>query len=324
MGMAAAAEKAHSRWYRLTPDRVVVALLALEGFLLLSAWFRWFPFNQYKGWTVLVAIAGVGAAMLLMFLWFLAAVVFRWRFQFSILSLLVLTVVVAIPCSWLATEMKAARRQREAVEEIEKAGGKVTFEYQANPRGRVIPRAKGPPLLRPPRPGAKPQGPPWLRMLLGDDIFVSVTEVDLSGSRVSDTGLERLEGLPQLRKLWLTGTEVGDVGLQHLEGLTQLGALYLGGTKVGDAGVEHLKGLTQLKELSVWCTRVTDAGLEHLEGLTQLRWLDLNGAQVTDAGLKYLKGLTRLEEVRLMCTRVTDAGVRDLQKALPKAKLISP
>ena len=52
-------------------------------------------------------LASVGAALLLMFLWFLAALVFRWRFQFSILSLLVLVVVVAVPCSWLATEMKA-------------------------------------------------------------------------------------------------------------------------------------------------------------------------------------------------------------------------
>ena len=32
--------------------------------------------------------------------------IFRWRFQFSIRSLLVLTVAVAVPCSWLAVEVK--------------------------------------------------------------------------------------------------------------------------------------------------------------------------------------------------------------------------
>ena len=104
------------------PDRCVVALLALEGFLLLSAWFRWFPFNEHKGWTVLIAVASVGATLLLMFLWFLAALVFRLRFQFSILALLLLVVVVAVPCSWLATEMKAAREQRVVVEWIEQLG----------------------------------------------------------------------------------------------------------------------------------------------------------------------------------------------------------
>ena len=61
-----------------------------------------------KGYAVLVAVASVLAFFLLMFLWFLLALVFRWRFQYSILSLLVLMVAVALPCAWLATEMKAA------------------------------------------------------------------------------------------------------------------------------------------------------------------------------------------------------------------------
>ena len=100
MGMAAAAEDARRRWFRFTPDRAIVALLALEGFLLLSAWFRWLPFNEHKGYTVLICLAAVGAALVLMFLWFLAALVFRLRFQFSMLSLmLLLPVVVAVPCA---------------------------------------------------------------------------------------------------------------------------------------------------------------------------------------------------------------------------------
>ena len=105
-----------TRWFRSAPDRCVLGLLALEGFLLLSAWSRWFAFNQHKGWTVLICLASVGAALVLMSLWFLAALVFRLRFQFSMLSLmLLLPVVVAIPFAWLETEMNAAKKQREAV-----------------------------------------------------------------------------------------------------------------------------------------------------------------------------------------------------------------
>ena len=59
--MTDAPEKARRRWFRRTPDRCVLGLVALEGFLLLSAWFRWSPFNQHKGWTVLICIAS-GAA----------------------------------------------------------------------------------------------------------------------------------------------------------------------------------------------------------------------------------------------------------------------
>ena len=99
--------------------------------------FSWFPFNQHKGWTVLIAVASGGRGP--------AADVplvsrrpgLSLRFQFSILSLLVLMVVVAVPFSWLATEMKQARKQREAVEGIEKAGGRVSYDYQLDPSGNA-------------------------------------------------------------------------------------------------------------------------------------------------------------------------------------------
>ncbi len=98
--------------FRLTPGHCLLALLAVEFLLFLSQCFRWLP----KGWPVLIAIASVGVVVLGMFVWFGVASVFRRRFQFSLLSLLVLVVVVALPFSWLAAEMKKAREQKEAVE----------------------------------------------------------------------------------------------------------------------------------------------------------------------------------------------------------------
>ena len=72
---------------------------------------------------MLVAVAGVGVVLMTMLLWFLVALVFRRRFQFGIRTLLVLTVAVALPCSWLAEEMKKAREQSQAVRAIEKLSG---------------------------------------------------------------------------------------------------------------------------------------------------------------------------------------------------------
>jgi hypothetical protein len=97
------------RWYRLTPDRLIVGLLASEGFLLASEHYQWFAFNRHKGWTSLIAVAAVAAAIVLMFLWFLAAVVLRRHFQFGVRLLLVLTLAVAVPCSWIAVGMKQGR-----------------------------------------------------------------------------------------------------------------------------------------------------------------------------------------------------------------------
>jgi hypothetical protein len=67
------------RWYRITPDRLIFGLLVVEGLLWLSERYRWFWFNSHKGWTALIAAAAVGSVLVLMFLWFIAAVVLRRR-----------------------------------------------------------------------------------------------------------------------------------------------------------------------------------------------------------------------------------------------------
>jgi hypothetical protein len=297
-----------SRWYRLTPDRLVLFLLAVEGLLWLSERLEWFPFSRYHGWAVLIAMASVGFFLLVIFGWFVLALLFRWRFQFSIRSLLVLTVAVAAACSWLATQMKEARKQREALEEIEKARGTTPLYSQLDPSGYWTS-------------GAPPE-PPWLRRLLGDDLFLNVTRVTLPDRAGGDAGLEWLKALTNLQKLWLSDTTISDAGLQHLKGLTKLQELWLGRTNVGDAGLQHLEGLTQLENLQLYFTRISDAGLEHLKVLTRLKILNLYGNKVTDAGLQHLKGLTQLKFLGLGSTKVTHAGVKRLQQELPMCRIV--
>ena len=72
----------------------------------------------------------LGEFLLLMLLRLLAALAFRWRFQFSLRSLLLLPVGVAIPFSWLATQMRAAGEQREVVKDVVELGGCVIYDYQ--------------------------------------------------------------------------------------------------------------------------------------------------------------------------------------------------
>ena len=212
-------------WFRPTPGGLVLLLLAGEGVLWLSEHFGWFAFNRHKGYTVLAAVAAVGVFFLLMLLWLLLALIFRWRFQFSIRSLLVLTLAVAIPCSWLATEMKAAKGQKAVVEEIERLGGWVCYDYQRDPSDTT----------------SKPPEPAWLRRLLGDGLFVNVTWVILYNSEISDAGLEHLKGLTQLQVLFLSKTKVSDAGLERLKGWANIQWLRLNDTKVSDAGVKKLQ-----------------------------------------------------------------------------------
>ncbi len=285
--------------YHLTPDRLVLLMLAVEGLLWLSDRLGWPVWH--KGYAVLTAVASVGVAFLLMLAWFAVALIFRWRFQFSIRSLLVLVVVVAVPCSWLAVDMKKAREQAEAVATVWKLGWLSGYDYQTARSG--LP------------------GVACLRNLLGLDFFSNVDGLAWTYSTVTDAALENIRGLRGLQRLFLRNTKITDAGLKNLRGLASLQLLEMTNTKVTDSGLEQIKGLSQLQWLDMRNTKVTDSGLEQIKGLSQLQWLYLDGTQVTDAGLDKLSGLTKLEELRLRGTKVTDAGVKKLQHALPKCAI---
>jgi len=216
----------------------------------------------------------------------------RW-FQFSLATLLLLTLVCAVV---LALWVTPAARQRRAVVFVESMYGYLEYEDEGDEAALA---------------------PAWLREWLGPDYFQSVSVVALDGIQVSDAGLAHLKGLTALEELDLNYTPVSDAGLAHLKELTALERLYLGGTQVSDAGLAHLKGLTALEVLYLNETQASDAGLAHLKELTALERLYLGGTQVSDAGLPHLKGLTALKWLELFDTQVSDAGVAGLRAALP-------
>lgn len=240
----------------------------------------------------------------------------KW-FQFRLRTLLIAVLALSLPLSWFAVKMSRARRQREAVDAIERQAGQVTYDWEITVR----------------RGGQRPY-PDWLVRLLGEDFFfdvvqtrfpsgfprheatcwknlVNIKRLYLDDSEVTDTELVHLKGLKRLENLGLKGTQITDTGLVHLEGITGLRALTLDRTQITDAGLVHLKKLTQLSYLDLSGTQITDAGLVHLKTLTSLRRLDLEDTQVTDAGVKHLEGLTNLA---LSGPEITDAAIDHLEE----------
>ena len=152
----------------------------------------------------------------------------RW-FQFSLRSLLIFVTLCAIPCSWLAVKLQQAKRQREAVAEIVKANGAVYYDWECDKDGHRS-------IAFPWRPT-----PTWWQNLLGDDLFQSVTRVNLPSGQVTDADLEHLKYLSQLEVLLIDNTQVTDAGLENLKGLKHLNRLYLSETKVTDEGIKRLQ-----------------------------------------------------------------------------------
>jgi Leucine-rich repeat (LRR) protein len=248
----------------------------------------------------------------------------RRKFQFSLRTLLIFTVVCAIAAGRLGKRIEQKRHEHEAVNEVLKSGGSVAYDFVSG----------------------EPSGPAWLRSILGENFFNEVVQLKLSGyevtdqvcgnikefaqlenlrlsdSSITDAGLANFYGLTHLRQLELVRIDVTASCVENLKRLADLQILNLEGSHLNGTALANLQGLSQLTEVQLDRVLLFDDGLWSVRPLSQLTSLSLQDTQLTDAGLNKLKALTQLRNLDLTTNRVSDAGVADLQRALPQCKIV--
>jgi hypothetical protein len=171
-----------------------------------------------------------------------------------------------------------------------------------------------------------------------------VVKVSLRGRRVTDTTMDLVGELPELRSLTLADTRVTDVGIRRVHNLSKLQWLTLDGVAITDSGLCWLASLKNLEGLMLADTLIDGTGLKYLKPLDRLRNLFIEGTLVnadalvllpgltqlallktrlTDRGLEFLKGLPNLKELNLEDNTATFRGLAVLQ-GLPRLKRLSP
>jgi len=214
-----------------------------------------------------------------------------------------LMLLAGLGMNWLVAVKKKSERRMAAADAIIKGGGWVNYDYQVPANGGR---------------NARPPGPAWLRMLLGDDFFANAIGANIT----SRAGLEQLEDLSSLRRIYLMNVPIRGDLLQPLCKLNRLEELNLTGSSIGDYELRYVRELRQLRYLHIGRTSITDAGLAQLSGMGQLELLDLSYTSITDAGLQNLFGLRQLRDLHLFHTRVTDEGEAKLWEALPQCNVL--
>tara|TARA_R110000868_G_C10973102_1_gene771222 strand:- start:32958 stop:33839 length:882 start_codon:yes stop_codon:yes gene_type:complete len=91
-----------------------------------------------------------------------------------------------------------------------------------------------------------------------------LSELDLSGSRITDQGIKDLKGLVNLQKLKLEHTQITDAGVAQLAQLhlNRLYSLDLDHSKTTVACLESLKDMQRLRSLSLQHLELSTADLE--------------------------------------------------------------
>ncbi|HEY7326946.1 MAG TPA: M56 family metallopeptidase [Gemmataceae bacterium] len=159
--------------------------------------------------------------------------------------------------------------------------------------------------------------------------LTKLQDLHMNGGQIGDQALEVFARLPALQRLGLQGNALSDEGLRHLQGMKQLRGLWIGMSRmpITDAGIKHLAGLTMLEQLDLQRANLSDEGVAALKNLKNLRHLDISigrgpgDKQITDASVDTLTALTNLQVLMLLSTHITDRGAKRLSE-LPKLKML--
>ncbi|MDB5336926.1 MAG: hypothetical protein JWN70_2545, partial [Planctomycetaceae bacterium] len=190
----------------------------------------------------------------------------------------------------VATADTPARRELQIAERVLNWGGKVRVAFGPQPSNEIT----------------------KLTDLPKKDF--TLYSISLADTGISDVGLLRLKGLTALQELDLSGSAVTDLGLEIIGTFKTLRKLNLLGTHVTGAGLVHFVGSKKLVDLDLSRCPVTDSSLDPVRGLVTLTALRLNSTAVTDVGLEALKPLVVLKELYLADTRVTGSGLTNLKR----------
>jgi len=245
----------------------------------------------------------------------------RWLPRISLRWLLA-TMLLCV--AWIGYETRAARKQSEAIAELEQMGAMVQRQPAWLPEwvrewtGEDFCRRVESVYL-PSTPGV------WYPESLALDVTDSdllaylpncrgLKRLDLSGcKRIKGRGLAAVANLPCLESLCLGNLRIHDSDVRHVSGLIGLKHLNLRSCEyLGDEGLSYLASLANLETLQLDDTQVTSNGVRSLTSLPRLKVLTLNFTRVGDDGIESLSTLRQLETLHLYETLVTPRGLRHL------------
>jgi hypothetical protein len=205
----------------------------------------------------------------------------RWRFQFSLRTLLLFVLAWALFMAWFRSNIDAAKKQRDILDRLQaraSADGTTPRYYYADEKGGVLTDEVLSEGISEPF-----HAPQWLMNLLGRDFFSSVkvivTEPDLIDGI---TGLHRLHSV-------IIDAKGKPLTKEHIEMLARLPELKVvamisqSGSELSDdvlvslADNLHLEGLQLVK-----CQAITSRGLTALGNLHKLKVFTFQSSPLDD------------------------------------------
>jgi hypothetical protein len=260
----------------------------------------------------------------------------RW-FQFSLRTLLVVTVLFSFTAAWYGNNYLRIKRQREATSVCLSHG--CYLSYSEPSKGEDI-REYAPfaSAAIPAKPVHTTNSRIWEFMFgddNGDQLKLITIDVDQDSKKVAIDSFKqfpnlkfiRLNGkladgkllrqivnnVPRLEMLALYEGDFNAEDIQALRNLKNLRHLDLVSRSFDDDKIKHLSELENLTHLTFNITKITSKGMEQVALLEHLEFLEFAMAgKIDDTAISKLTGLKQLRKLWLQNASITDLGLADL------------
>lgn len=228
----------------------------------------------------------------------------RFRFRFSVRSLLVLVTLCALAWGvftiFVRSDAVAYHREQQTLTELRELGSVSVIRRE-------------------------PRGPAWLQEWRDRVYSYRVIKLAISSRVLSEEYFARFDSFEYLESLSIAkGNSVSEKALSKLARITTLRSLSLKNTHVHGSASHALRQL-RLEHLTLSMDRFGGNEISWIKDLEGLRHLELY-APVTDSNLGSLAELSTVEELAINSDRVTDAGLLHLARFhnLRRLKLLCP
>lgn len=142
----------------------------------------------------------------------------------------------------------------------------------------------------------------------------AVTEINVTGSPITNNALDSIEKLTNLQQLRLTATRVTNDACDKLALLSSLEILSLTDTAISDVGVAKISALPNLKQLELTHCRLTENGWAAVGNLPSLKSLIVDGCGLDGAKLALICNAKTLTQLTMPRNPLNDFALPALQK----------
>jgi hypothetical protein len=184
------------------------------------------------------------------------------RPRFTIRSVMIITVLVAMGCGWYAVKRKHLQRRAQAITHLVELSGPVSW-YD------------------------------------GGTEFEYLYGIELEGHFIDERLWREISVLTEARKVSLIETNVTDHDFKHLRRFWNIRDLCLYNTRVTSVGVRSIAKLKSLETLIISNTLIDDDTIDSLLQLKNLSTLNVRGTNISTLGIARLR--RAMPNCRLYC-----------------------